>query len=213
MVCVFHCVYVLVTTMNRAELAELIKICHWLNRHVWSQGTVYYTEVHMVTTLQIWLINSDVGCCYHCYLSSRSFCVKCDNHLSSLYSSFCDVPRGCVLVLCFSSCTPLPSALSSPFIHLTGSNITYLQKFSIADLFLDDSQWITDRSLCYASPHLWNQLPASLQQPRTSLSILDSLTTIGVSGWMFLLLTWVVPDKIHRGVKRLCEVYVCVFLS
>ena len=29
---------------------------------------------------------------------------------------------------------------------------------------------ITDRSFQYASPRLWNQLPASLRQPRTNLS-------------------------------------------
>ena len=32
---------------------------------------------------------------------------------------------------------------------------------------------ITDRSFCYASPRLWNQLPASLRQPRAGLSISD----------------------------------------
>jgi len=33
---------------------------------------------------------------------------------------------------------------------------------------------ITDRSFHYASPRLWNQLPASLHQPRTNLSNSDS---------------------------------------
>jgi len=33
---------------------------------------------------------------------------------------------------------------------------------------------ITDRSFQYASPRLWNQLPASLRQPRTNLSNSDS---------------------------------------
>ena len=33
---------------------------------------------------------------------------------------------------------------------------------------------ITDRSFQYASPRLWNQLPASLRQPRTNLSNCDS---------------------------------------
>ena len=33
---------------------------------------------------------------------------------------------------------------------------------------------ITDRSFPYASPRLWNQLPASLRQPRTNLSDCDS---------------------------------------
>ena len=33
---------------------------------------------------------------------------------------------------------------------------------------------ITDRSFLYASPRLWNQLPASVRQPRTNLSNSDS---------------------------------------
>jgi len=33
---------------------------------------------------------------------------------------------------------------------------------------------ITSRSFCYASPHLWNQLPHSLRQPRLDLSPPDS---------------------------------------
>jgi len=40
---------------------------------------------------------------------------------------------------------------------------------------------ITDRSFHYASPHLWNQLPASLRQPRAGLSILDSDLPMHVS--------------------------------
>jgi len=73
---------------------------------------------------------------FESYLASRSFRVKCHNYLSSLYSSSAVFFRAVLLVLCFSSCTPLPSALSSlpflwtttfmqmtlnssPFIHLT----------------------------------------------------------------------------------------------
>ena len=57
---------------------------------------------------------------FESYLSSRSFRVKCDNHLSSLYSSSSGVPGALFLVLYFSSCTPLPSALSSlPFLSTT----------------------------------------------------------------------------------------------
>ena len=41
---------------------------------------------------------------------------------------------------------------------------------------------ITDRSFQYASPRLWNQLPASLRQPRTNLSTFASPST----EWHFL---------------------------
>jgi len=37
---------------------------------------------------------------------------------------------------------------------------------------------ITDRSFQYASPRLWNQLPASLRQPRISLSNSDSPSSL-----------------------------------
>ena len=36
----------------------------------------------------------------------------------------------------------------------------------------------TDRSFQYASPRLWNQLPASLRQPRTYLSNSDSPSSL-----------------------------------
>ena len=39
---------------------------------------------------------------------------------------------------------------------------------------------ITDRSFQYASPRLWNQLPASLRQPRTNLS--NSASPSSMSG-------------------------------
>ena len=39
---------------------------------------------------------------------------------------------------------------------------------------------ITDRSFQYASPRLWNQLPAPLRQPRTNLS--NSASPISLSG-------------------------------
>ena len=39
---------------------------------------------------------------------------------------------------------------------------------------------ITDRSFQYASPRLWNQLPAPLRQPRTDLS--NSASPISLSG-------------------------------
>jgi len=42
------------------------------------------------------------------------------------------------------------------------------------------SLWITDRSFQYASPRLWNRLPASLRQPRTNLS--NSVSPSSLSG-------------------------------
>ena len=40
---------------------------------------------------------------------------------------------------------------------------------------------ITDRSFQYASPRLWNQLPASLHQPRTNLSNSASPSSLSVT--------------------------------
>jgi len=40
---------------------------------------------------------------------------------------------------------------------------------------------ITDRSFQYAFPRLWNQLPASLRQPRTNLSNSDSSSSLTVT--------------------------------
>ena len=45
---------------------------------------------------------------------------------------------------------------------------------TLARLSTSSSLRITDRSFQHASPRLWNQLPASLRQPRTNLSNSDS---------------------------------------
>jgi len=45
---------------------------------------------------------------------------------------------------------------------------------SLSHLPSSSSLRISDWSFRYASPRLWNQLPASLRQPRAGLSILDS---------------------------------------
>ena len=44
---------------------------------------------------------------------------------------------------------------------------------------------MTDQSFRYASPHLWNQLPASLRQPRADLSIMDSDLPMDTSSAFF----------------------------
>ena len=66
------------------------------------------------------------------------------------------------------------------------------------------SLWITDRSFRYASPHLWNQLPASLRQPRAGLSISDFDLPIDTSSAFFInspLSSFITPSLFHSQLK------------
>ena len=63
---------------------------------------------------------------------------------------------------------------------------------------------ITDRSFRYASPRLWNQLTASLRQPRASLSILDSDLPTHTSSDVSInspLSTSITPSLFHSQLK------------
>jgi len=63
---------------------------------------------------------------------------------------------------------------------------------------------ITDRSFRYASPRLWNQLPASLRQPRAGLSILDSDLPTHTSSALSLnspLSSSIIPSLFHSQLK------------
>ena len=59
----------------------------------------------------------------------------------------------------------------------TGKEVLWY--LELGDVFLSNpstssSLWITDSFFQHASPRLWNQLPASLRQPRTDLSNSDT---------------------------------------
>jgi len=63
---------------------------------------------------------------------------------------------------------------------------------------------ITDRSFCYASPRLWNRLPASLWQPRAGLSTLDSDLSMYASSAFSInspLSTSITPSLFHSQLK------------
>ena len=74
----------------------------------------------------------------------------------------------------------LPTKFSQPpnlHINITSSQFSFLTALALHLLdrpSTSSSLRITDRSFQYASPRLWNQLPASLRQPRTNLSISHS---------------------------------------
>jgi len=70
----------------------------------------------LITSLSCWFgIPCSVLSCFKSYLSSRSFRIKCDNNVSSFYTSSCGVPQGSVLgPLLFDMYTnPLSTLISS----------------------------------------------------------------------------------------------------
>ena len=64
---------------------------------------------------------------------------------------------------------------------------------------------ITDRSFQYASPRLWNRLPASLRQPRTNLSTFASVSsfsgTSSTSSMNSPLSSFTTPSFFHSRLK------------
>jgi len=70
----------------------------------------------LITRLSSWFgIHGSVLSWFKSYLSSRFFCVKCDNNLSSFHTSSCGVPQGSVLgpLLFVMYITPLCTLISS----------------------------------------------------------------------------------------------------
>jgi len=67
------------------------------NKAAYLVVTFQFTEFHFTQfhsdEFQLAKFQLGLGLGFESYLSSRSFRVKCDNHLSSLYSSSCDVPH------------------------------------------------------------------------------------------------------------------------
>jgi len=65
---------------------------------------------------------------------------------------------------------------------------------------------LTDRSFRYTAPSLWNQLPASLQQPRAGLSISDSDLSTHISSAVSInspLSSSITPSLFHSQLKTL----------
>ena len=63
---------------------------------------------------------------------------------------------------------------------------------------------ITDRSFQYASPRLWNQLPASLRQPRTNHSDCDSFRPTSATSFSTVdspLSPSITPSLFHSRLK------------
>ena len=105
----------------------------------------------LITHLSSWFgIHGSVLNCFKYYLSSRSFCVRCDKCLSSSYSCLCGAPQGSVLgpLLFIMYTSPLSTLISSLSLnhHLYAddtqiffsfyapdflSNITYLKMYQI----------------------------------------------------------------------------------
>jgi len=95
----------------------------------------------------------------------RSFSVKCDNNHSSLHTSSCGVPHGCVLgpLLFIMYTTPLSTLISSLFLdyHLYADDTQLF--FSFHPLNFDSSishlqnalqqipSWMTDNLIPYSS--------------------------------------------------------------
>jgi len=95
----------------------------------------------LTTRLSSWFgIHGSVLSWFKSYLSSHSFCVKCDDNLSSFHTSSCGVPQGSVLVplLFVMYTTPLSTLISSLSLdhHLYADDT---QLFSFYPLNFDSS--------------------------------------------------------------------------
>jgi len=92
---------------------------------------------------------------------------------------------------------------SSPFNVLTLQSL-FIHRYSCSSTFIILLK-ITDRSFCYASPCLWNQLPLSLRQPhsgtRSSVSYSPIPSPITSSFSDSPLCTSITPSLFHSRLK------------
>ena len=92
----------------------------------------------LITRLSSWFgVHGSVLNWFQSYLSSRSFRVKCDDDLSSLYTSSCGVPQGSVLgpLLFVMYTTPLSTLISSLSLdhHLYADDTQFFFSFQPPD--------------------------------------------------------------------------------
>ena len=93
----------------------------------------------LITRLSSWFgIHGSVLNWFKSYLSSRSFPVKCDNHMSSTHTCSCGVPQGSVLgpLLFIMYTTPLSTLISSLSLnhHLYADDTELFFSFYPSDL-------------------------------------------------------------------------------
>ena len=108
--------------------------------------------------------------------------------------------------------TTQPSCLHNLItVHTRSSSLITLARPSTSS-----SLRITDRSFQYTSPRLWNQLPASVRQPRTNLSNSDSLSSSSIGSIDSPLSSSVTPSLFHSTLKLktflLCKCFTSAFL-
>ena len=92
--------------------------CYWFTKTILSLSAAFDTIDHdiLLTRLSSWFgIHGSVLNWFKSYLSSRTFCGKCNDCFSSLHTSLYGVPRGCVLglLLFIMYTTPLSTLISS----------------------------------------------------------------------------------------------------
>ena len=115
----------------------------------------------LITRLSSWFgIYGSVLNWFKSYLTSRSFCVRCDKCLSSSYSCLCGVPQGSVLgpLLFIMYTSPLSTLISSLSLnhHLYADDTQFFFSLSMHLIFLLIS--VTFSMLYNTSPPGWLQI-------------------------------------------------------
>ena len=94
--------------------SEVLKVTLGYNVNCFKKTSQF---IKLLSRLSSWFgIHGTVLNWFSSYLSSRSFCVKCNNELSSSHTSCCGVPQGSVLgplILFILYTTPLSTLISS----------------------------------------------------------------------------------------------------